>query len=180
MASPQVRKAADAPIAAEPDLSHLMTTYGGRLRRYFARRAATCDVDDLVQDVFLHMHAARLRAPIIDVERYLFTVAHHVLVSLCRSHTARRWRSHDPLDSAPEPSSDLSPERILVARQEYARAVMAMNALPPRARAAFQLHRFEELSYAAIAERMGISRESVKELLRRASDRLGQVMRPQT
>ena len=179
MARPRVQGKGEAPLAAAPDLPHLMAVYGGRLRRYFARRAATADVDDLVQDVFLHLHAARLQSPIIDIEHYLFTVAHHVLVSLCRNHTARRSKSHDPLDSAPELSSDLSPERILVARQEYARAVMAMDALPPRARAAFRLHRFEELSYAAIAERMGISRESVKELLHRASVRIGEAMKRQ-
>lgn len=179
MARSRVERDGGAPLAAPPDLRCLMAVYGGRLRRYFARRAATADVDDLVQDVFLHLHAARLRAPILDIEHYLFTVARHVLVSLCRNHTARRWTSHDPLDSAPELSSDLSPERILVARQEYARAVMAMDTLPPRARAAFQLHRFEELSYAAIAERMGITRESVKELLHRASVRMGEAMKGQ-
>lgn len=159
------------------DLVALATNYSTRLRRYFARRAPTVDVDDLVQDVFLRLQSATPREPINDAERYLLTVARHALVSLHRRRSARGAGLHDRLDEAPEPSSELSPERILLARQEYARAMKAVDDLPPRARAAFLLHRFEDLTYAAIAERMGISRNSVKELLHRASLRVGAAMR---
>jgi len=160
-----------------PDLAAWMTQYGARLRRYFARRAPTADVDDLVQDVFLNLQSARLHPPIADVERYLFTVAHHALINMRRHQTVRRSALHDPLEDSPEPASDLSPERILAARQEVARAVKAIDALPPRARDAFRLHRFDDLTYAVIAERMGISRESVKELLQRATSRVSCALR---
>lgn len=167
-----------SPTAAPPpDLAALAANYSLRLRRYFARRAPTADVDDLVQDVFLRLQSAAPRAPIRDAERYLLTVARHALVSLHRRRNARGAGLHDGLDEAPEPSSELSPERILLARQEYARAMRAVDALPPRARAAFRLHRFEDLTYAAIAERMGITRDSVKELLHRASQRVGAAMK---
>lgn len=172
MVKSELEQPADAPIATAPDLPALVSAYGGRLRRYFARWSTEWDADDLVQEVFLHLHTARPKAPIADIEAYLFTVAHHVLVSQHRRSTARRWRSHDPLERAPGAVNDLSPERVLLARQEYAAALRVMNDLPPRARAAFQLRRLESLSYAAIAERMGISRESVKDLLRRAGARV--------
>lgn len=161
------------PGEAAPDLAAWMGAYGGELRRYFARRAPASEADDLVQDVFLRLQSARFGAPIADAQRYLFTVARHVLASRRRRSPAR----HAALEEAPEPVSHLSPERILVGRQDYARAIRAVVDLPPRARSAFRLHRFEELTYAAIADRMGISRESVKELLRRASDRVSDVLR---
>ncbi|MBO9706623.1 MAG: sigma-70 family RNA polymerase sigma factor [Caulobacter sp.] len=160
-----------------PDLAAWMTCYGDRLRRYFARRAPTADVDDLVQDVFLNLQSARPLQPIVDVERYLFTVAHHALVNLRRHRTVRRSALHDPLDNAPEQASDLSPERILAGRQEIIRLVKAVEALPPRARDAFRLRRFDDLTYAVIAERMGISRDSVKELLQRATSRVTYALR---
>jgi RNA polymerase sigma factor (sigma-70 family) len=155
------------------NLAPWVVSHGARLRRYFARRAPADDVDDLVQDVFLRLQSARSRGPIRDMERYLFTVARHVLVNRQRWLTVRCSALHDRLEDVPEPASDLSPERIVSARQDYARAMAAVQDLPPRARAAFQLYRFEELSYAAIAERMAISRDSVKELLYRAARRVG-------
>ncbi len=180
MSRPQVQGEQDRPIVAPPDLSALMTAYGARLRRYFASRAASADVDDLVQDVFLHLQSACLRTPVVNAELYLFTVARHVLISLRRNHAARRRGQHFPIDDAPDLATDLSPERIVVGRQEFARALKAMSELPPRARAAFKLHRLEDMTYAAIAERMGISRESVKELLHRASLRLADTRRLQS
>jgi RNA polymerase sigma-70 factor (ECF subfamily) len=154
-----------------------MSAYGGQLTRYFARRAPAGEAEDLVQDVFLRLQSARLGGPIADAQRYLFAVARSVLVSRRRASQVRGDGLHAALTDAPEPVSELSPERILVARQDYARAIRAVVALPPRARSAFRLHRFEALTYGAIAERMGISRESVKELLRRASQRVDDEMR---
>ena len=55
-----------------------------------------------------------------------------------------------------------------------ARAIQAILNLPPRARAAFQFHRFENMTYGAIAKRMGISKESVKELMHRAIVRIAE------
>ena len=168
----EIPPAPTPPVEPPLDLGAWMTCYGKRLRRYFARRAPTADVDDLVQDVFLNLQSARPLQPIVDVERYLFTVAHHALINLRRRHAVRRLALHDSLDNAPEQSSDLSPERILAARQEIIRVVKAVEALPPRARDAFRLRRFDNLTYAVIAERMGISRDSVKELLQRATTRV--------
>lgn len=164
----------------EKDIVAWIATYGPGLRRFFGRRAAAVDVDDLVQDVFLRLQSARTKSPIENVERYLFTVARHILIS---RHRAERARGHLHLasyDDAPEVADDLSPERIIAARQEYARVLKAILDLPPRARAAFQLHRFENLTYRAIAVRMGISRESVKELMQRAIDRVTQDLEADT
>ena len=78
------------------------------------------------------------------------------------------------LENAADLSDELSPERITAARQDYARAIQAILNLPPRARAAFQFHRFENMTYGAIAKRMGISKESVKELMHRAIVRIAE------
>jgi len=163
--------------AAVPDLAAWMAIYGARLQRYFTRRAPPADADDLVQDVFLHLQSAKRLSPTGNVERYLFAAARNVLISQRRARARRGYGLHQPLDDAADPGSELSPERILAGRQEYQRVIRAIAALPPRARAAFRLHRFDELSRAAIAQRMGISQESVKELLHRASTEIGRATR---
>jgi RNA polymerase sigma factor (sigma-70 family) len=161
---------------SDPDLGALMVRFGPALRRYFGRRVRDGDVDDLVQDVFVRLQAVQRSAPIDHVDRYIFTVARNVLVSRYRSQRAQFAQLHDPVDDALEIADRLSPERIAIGREEYDRAVKAILNLPPRARAAFQFHRFENMTYQAIAIRMGISRESVKELIHRALVRIARDM----
>ena len=158
------------------NLAEWMTAYGPGLRRFFRRRAHDADVDDLVQDVFVRLQAAQLSAPIDNVERYLFTTARNVLISRYRSQAARSAFLHDEFEESLEIADQLSPERIAIGQQEYLRVVEAISKLPPRAREAFQLHRFENLTYQAISQRMGISKESVKELMHRAIVRLAEAM----
>lgn len=154
------------------DLAAWMTAYGPGLRRYFRRRADDADVDDLVQEVFLRLQSAQLSVPIDNVERYLFTAARNALISRHRRQKARRTLLHDELEDGIEIAEQRSPERIVIGQQEYRRVLEAIQKLPPRAREAFQYHRFENLTYQAIAQRMGISKEAVKELMHRALVRI--------
>ncbi len=160
----------------EKDLAQWMVQYGPGLRRFFSRRAGAAQAEDLVQEVFLRLQNAPGQEPVENVERYLFRIAHNVLVSRYRHDAARALARHDALDEAFDAPDHISPERILAAKQEYARAIVAILNLPPRARAAFTFHRFENMTYHAIGDRMGTSKESVKELMQRAIDRLSAEM----
>jgi RNA polymerase sigma factor (sigma-70 family) len=162
------------------DLAAWMTAYGPGLRRYFRRRADDADVDDLVQEVFLRLQSAQLSAPIDNVERYLFTAARNALISRHRRQKARMTLLHDELEDGLEMADQCSPERIVIGQQEYRRVLEAIQNLPPRAREAFQYHRFENLTYQAIAHRMGISKEAVKELMHRALVRIADAMEAET
>lgn len=165
-----------APYQDQQELAMWVAAYGPGLRRFFRRRVNDADVDDLVQDVFVKLQAARTSTRIDNVERYLFAIARNVLVSRYRAQTVRSAALHDPYEETLESADQISPERIAIGREEYARVVQAILNLPPRARAAFQFHRFEHLTYQAIAQRMGISKESVKELMHRALVRITEAM----
>ena len=143
--------------AAEPpsgEVAALAARYGGVLRAYFQKRAPSADADDLVQDVFLRLHSRSERDAVDNPERYIFKIASSVLIDRHRHELARGLGLHDVLDEEFGLVDELSPERTLIGRQEHARAIEALRALPPRARAAFVLHRFEHMTYAAIAARM--------------------------
>lgn len=152
--------------------------YGSGLRRYFSPRVNTADVDDLVQEVFfhLHLHIRQREIEIDNPQGYIFTVARNLLVSRSRCHKARCRKFHDSLECEIETPDSISPERAVIGMQEYRRAVQAIVGLPPRARTAFEFHRFEEMTYQDIAERMNISKESVKELIQRALIRIRSAM----
>jgi len=153
-----------------------MAQYGPGLRRFFSRRAGPDDAEDLVQEVFLRLQARAHGEPVENVEGYLFKIARNVLISRYRGERLHGWALHDPWGQDADGPDDLSPERILIAKQEYERLTVAILGLPPRARAAFLLHRFDHMTYQAIAQRMGIAKRSVKELMQRAIDRLSEEM----
>ncbi len=150
-----------------------MELYGPGLRRYFRRRVSEAEAEELTQDVFLAMHARQSDEPLESVQGYLFTVA----ANLLRRHRRK------PLDLAclveTEAPDSLSPERILIYRQETTRVLSAIKALPPRCREAFVLHRFENMSYLAIARRMGISVSAVGKLIGSALAHLAKQLGPQ-
>jgi RNA polymerase sigma-70 factor (ECF subfamily) len=140
------------------------------------RRAGADEAEDLVQEVFLCLQSRAVAEDIEDVERYLFKVAHNVLTTRARSRAVRGEHGQVSLDLATDPVDDLSPERVLLAKQEYARAIVAMRRLPPRAQAAFLLHRFRRMTYPMIARRMGISLSAVKQLIARALAQIAEDM----
>ena len=171
MASPPTpSQDVDRPVRDE-DLRAWMVQYGPALRRYFQKKAAPAEAEDLVQDVFLAMRTRGAGATIENVEGYLFRIAAHVL--------ARRygpggwdWRRGSPLDDDLDPHEEISPERALIGKQSIALLLAAIDNLPPRMGEAFALHRFEEMTYPAIGRRMGISPRTVEKLISLALKRL--------
>ena len=169
---PQQPIAAAPPVIREEDLRAWMVEYGPALRRYFERRVGGAEAEDLVQDVFLHLQARAVGGAVDNVERYLFRIAGNVLVSRHRHRTARGFALTDALDEALEPVETIAAERVLIGKQDVARVIAAMQSLPPRTREAFIFHRFGEMTYPAIAKRMGISVSAVGQLIARALEKL--------
>jgi RNA polymerase sigma-70 factor (ECF subfamily) len=175
---PSAEPSAGAAEARREAVRRYLVDYGPALRRYFQRKVSADEVDDLLQDVFVKMQgrgAAAKEAP-ENIEGYLFRTAANVLVSHFRRRSAQGWGRLDPLEDFPDPLDDVSPERVLIGRQAVDRVAGALEALPPRARQAFLLHRFEELTYPVIAARMGISVKAVEALITRAMQRLGELV----
>ena len=172
----ELRKLADE--ARRESVRRYMVDYGPALRRYFQRKVGAEEVDDLVQDVFVKMQGrgSGAKEHPENIEGYLFRTAANVLVTHFRTRAAHGWNRLDPLEDFPDPLDDVSPERVLIGRQAVDRVATALQALPPRARQAFLLHRFEELTYPVIATRMGISVKAVEALITRAMQRLGELV----
>jgi RNA polymerase sigma-70 factor (ECF subfamily) len=143
--------------------------YAPALRRYFQKRATASEAQDLVQEVFLRMQARTTTEPIQNIEGYLFRIAATVLVDRRRSHDGEPVSIDLDLLSGPaELREEISPERELLGKEAMELFIAAMEGLPPRTREAFMLHRFEEMTYAAIARKMGISVKTVEKLIARA------------
>jgi RNA polymerase sigma factor (sigma-70 family) len=142
------------------------------VRRFLMKRAPIGEVDDLVQDVALRMQTRRATGTIENIDGYLFQVAQSVLTDRGRRDTVRHRAAHDSLEDFHHPVEDRSPERVLQGKEHLAQLIAAMGDLPERTRQAFVLHRFEEMSYAAIARHMGISVSAVEKHIMKAIKQL--------
>ena len=165
--------------AHEGEVRAWLAQYGPALRRYFRRRAGAAEAEDLVQEVFIRLVARTRGDAVEDVERYLFRIANNVLISRHRHDTALVRRADDaiePFDRADE----ISPERALIGKQALSALAVAVQGLPPRTREAFVYHRFEEMTYAAIAERMSISASGVEKHIQRAMEHILTRMGPRS
>ncbi|MGE5566369.1 MAG: RNA polymerase sigma factor [Parcubacteria group bacterium] len=164
MAAPPGRLQDGAGEEPPEGLRAWVEDYGPALRRYFEKRVTPAEAEDLVQDVFLSMQIRGSAEGIGNVRGYLFRVAANVL--------ARRRYSYPslgrPLAPTDERIEELSPERVLLGKEALDRLLGALEGLPPRAREALLLHRFEEATYASVARRMGITVNAVERLITRA------------
>lgn len=160
------------PSAPAEGLREWVERYGPALQRHFQKRGAGADAEDLAQEVFLRLQIASTRIAIENVERYIFRIANNVLISRHRHDLVEGRPFWDTLPDDIESSEPLSPERILLGREHWIRFQAGLEVLPKRAREAFLLHRFESMTYAAIARRMGISTSAVEKLIGRALHQL--------
>jgi len=149
------------------------------LRAFFSRRAPVNDVDDLVQEVLLRIQKRQPEAMVNNVEGYLFEVAANVLIDRGRADRTRRRSDHCEFQEIHHPVDEMSPERVLQAREQMARALAALSELPERTRRVFVLVRFEEMSYKLVAQRLGVSVSAVEKHVMKALRHLNARLRDQ-
>ena len=155
------------------DVTRLRAELVGYLRR---RGQPLDDAEDLVQEAFARFHRAGHRAEDVDARPLLFVISKNLLKDLWKATNRERARvvGQDVDVAAWEsaPSEAPAADRSSIAREELAGVAEAIRALPPRCRDAFLLHRFENLSYRQIAERLGVSVSMVEKHLAEALRRL--------
>jgi RNA polymerase sigma-70 factor (ECF subfamily) len=148
----------------------LIASHGMQLRHFiFARARNFADVPDIVQEVYLRMLRISNVDSIRSPEAYLFTVAQHVV----QQHTMRQSATPPAAElaqllNARASAQNADPELALEAQQCLERLQHALEALSPKARATFMLHRRDGLSFDEIAVRLDTSRPMVKKYLMKA------------
>ncbi|MGE4334818.1 MAG: RNA polymerase sigma factor [Pigmentiphaga sp.] len=148
-----------------------MTTY---LEHYYQELIGFClrmtrsrdAAEDAVQETYVRVLAAQeagreSRAP----RALLYRTARNLLIDGHRRDAVRGMADpagpHEAPDTLAAPGC-FEPEAAMMAEQTARAVVACIQALPPRCRQAFVLYRFDGLSQAEVAQRMGISRKMVE------------------
>ena len=148
----------------------LFSEQRGALQAFFRRRAGCrLDAADLAQEVYLRMLRIADTDAIRDLEAYLFGVASNV----AKEHAIleRRHGTTVDLDDATvqESIAELSGlDGQVDAQQRVTRLREVLLQLPPKCCAAVVLQYRHGLSYAEIAERLGVSTHMVKKYIGQA------------
>lgn len=137
------------------------------LLNFLARQLRDRDAAaDLAQESYARVYAAqRAGAAVRDPRALLYRVARNLLTDGHRRATVRRPAGPDEAvvepDAQPGPQA-LEPEAAASARQRFEALAATVDGLPPRCREAFVLVKFEGLTHAETAARMGIAVKTVE------------------
>ncbi|MEE8450365.1 MAG: sigma-70 family RNA polymerase sigma factor [Thermoguttaceae bacterium] len=145
--------------------------------------------EDLAQEVFLRVFRARERYVAgAKFSTWLFTIANNVALNALRSRSRRHevtLQGRDsgpmgarPLDTMVQAASGQMPARQLDKAEMREIVRMAIGELNERQRMAVLLSKFEDMSYAEIAQSMALTPQAVKSLLSRARGNLREVLEP--
>jgi RNA polymerase sigma factor (sigma-70 family) len=134
------------------------------LRAYLQKRfPALSDHDDLVQEAYVRLLRARREGRVTSAKAFLFTVTRNLAIDLFRRH--RRIAPHESISELAEQSALEAPIDLVAATEHQRRLdllIEAVVALPERCRDVMMLRHLDGLSYKEIADRLGISANTVR------------------
>jgi RNA polymerase sigma-70 factor (ECF subfamily) len=121
------------------------------------------EIEDLRLDVYAQvLEAAKNEIP-EKAKAFLITTARNLLIDRIRHNQVVPIDAVNDLDELNIAFDQPGPDRTAIARDVLRRLQAAIEMLPPRAREAVLLRRVEGLSRREIAERMGVSENTVSD-----------------
>jgi len=179
-APPAQRSPVEVAAAAEgsaPDLVEAFWPYLPLLRKYLRRRVPVSDLDDVLQDVLLSIIRRADPAAVAHPKCYLFQAAQAALIDRHRRRTTRRSDCHCSLDEPDHPVDEMSPLRILLAKDEVRAVESMLNQLPERTQEILVAIRVDGSSLKSLASRYNISTSAIEKHVTKAAKALSLVRR---
>ena len=123
------------------------------------------EVEDLLQDVYVRVYEAACSEIPLQAKPFVFTTARNLLINRARREQVVSIEAVADLDALGMAMDAPGPDRAVVARDELRRLQAAIEKLPPRCREVVVLRRIEGMPRREIAQRMGITEDTVAEYL---------------
>jgi RNA polymerase sigma-70 factor (ECF subfamily) len=167
--APSLRNVIDSARPVPPENSelsdwfqHHVQPHEPRLRAWLRSRfSSEGDIDDLVQETYVRLLRARVEGEVASPKAFLFAVARNLAMDRVRR---RRVANTEPLTENDEfavlEGGEGIPETI-AHNQELELLTEAIQSLPDRCRQIFTLRKVYGLSQVVIAERLGVSENTI-------------------
>jgi RNA polymerase sigma-70 factor, ECF subfamily len=154
---------------AELSLEQLYRRYHGPVQHYLFRLCGSADqAEELAQETFINVCAGLLSfRGDCSVATWLFRIARNVYLNSLRRPSPARIDT-DELLAIPDRAGYGDPVRRYAASEQRSLIALTLAQLPEKQRSILLLRDEEELSYAEIADVLGISLAAVKVNLFRA------------
>lgn len=154
----------------ESGLKAIFLAHRAQLLRFLTAHGAGDAAEDLLQELWLKIEAAP-DGPIGQPLSYLYRAANNLMLDRHRSRQQAAKRDTawtETITTRPGESDAPSGERVLIAREQLAQALKALDGLGPRAARVFRRYRIDGVAQRDIAQEMGISLSTVESDLRLA------------
>ena len=123
------------------------------------------EAEDLAQDTFVKLWHRQPKED--DSVGLLYRTAHNLALDHLRAQKVRQ-RHQEGVQAEEQDDAHPGPERIAATLERWGYLVAELEELPARTRRIFLLNRVEGETYAAIAERLGVSVSTVEKEMMRA------------
>lgn len=171
------KRAASGDSAA---FERLVKTYESRVYTMAYRMTGNHeDASDLTQDAFIRVWRS---LDSFKGEAKFSTWLYRVVSNLCADYGRKRARTYElPLDEEGEheitlPDVRYEPDRMLENKEVGASITQAVDTLSPEHREIFIMREIYDMTYAAIADALGIEEGTVKSRLFRARENLRDIL----
>lgn len=166
---------ATPPSAARTDLDEVFRTHRMSLFHFLRRKAGPEEAPDLVQEVFARAAGSDQRHQLVNPGGFLRRIAQNLLID----RTRRRQRAPLPFFPLREECDGATPatqEWNIEAADLLRLYEAAIDAMSPKTRRVFLMHRVDELSYREIHELLGISIATVEYHMMKALGQISKVV----
>ena len=153
------------------------------MRRFLAARLGNeADADDALQETLIKLHGAMATGNVENPQAFAFTIARNLSVDMIRRSARARardsafgaTRTERAGDDFVDPSA--GPDAQVAGRERVEQVMAALETLTPKVRQAFVLHKIEGLSYAEVADRMGLAKSTVEKHMIKALRRIAEAL----
>jgi len=122
------------------------------------------DAEDAVNTAIVRIAQQKNGKPVLNLKALLYKVSANIIIDGKRHKSVRdSYLQNETSADDNEKYVIAGPEQIHESRQQLSRLVDILRAMAPLRRKLLLMHRFEGLSYAEIARRVGLAESTVRE-----------------
>ncbi|WEK35659.1 MAG: sigma-70 family RNA polymerase sigma factor [Candidatus Pseudobacter hemicellulosilyticus] len=145
----------------------------------YRKTGEQADSLDMVQDIFTHLWEKRSQLTVDGpLAPWLVGMVKHKVIDWYRQTSKREVQRLALLSYLEQQTGTATTEPLIPFEKTYAHLQQAVDQLPDRMREIYRLHQDERLSVAAIADKLSLQPQSVKNALHKASLLLRKAMEP--